>query len=103
MCGGAIISDFIAFKGARNVTQSDLWSSEFENLTDSFESNGSKPQTQQAEPEISSAESSSAALREQIENLESLLGLKHETAESSGVGGGVHVGLPSFDDLYGSM
>lgn len=49
MCGGAIISDYIEFKAARRVAQSDLWSSEFDNRADSFESSGSKPQPQQGE------------------------------------------------------
>ena len=49
MCGGAIISDFTAFKGARSLSQSDLWLAEFENLNDAFDSNDPKLNAQQGE------------------------------------------------------
>ena len=62
----------------------------------------------ETEPEPSSASSSASTtaafemgLMEKISSLESLLGLEHETAESSVAGGGAYGGdLALWDDLY---
>ncbi|OMO98555.1 ethylene-responsive transcription factor RAP2-3 [Corchorus olitorius] len=121
MCGGAIISDFIAVKQSRNLTAEDLWSEldtfsdllglNYNGKYDSFDNKVGPNAKQPKKAKVLNFDSevyrpnkvveSELELKEQISSLESFLGLEPEaeTSEVSGSGETDSVDLWMLDDL----